>query len=293
MLDSLNYWTKKTLNLATKGNYLDRLLEIYPANVPPERPLPEPIRRRIINYYNQKRFEELVVFLISLDKKHPFPIEHPYAALLRGLRKEQRGSVIKRNPRVVEELANLLVSLGLENILRGLERPKDINRTLGAAFKRWINEKFTKDPFRVVKDYKMLPTCSDTEICIYAGPDEKIAEFIKVYLRLKEPVKGFFDRDIIVKVKDTYVIGEARFLSTPGGSQTRDLENTLRFVENMEKIAKNTTKVKVKGIALVDGIVWFHRPYINMITRQAINDKVVMSVLFLEEYLLDLFNKLP
>ena len=294
MPSSLNYWTKKTLNLATKGNYLDRLLEIYPAKLPPGRPLPDRIRQIIIDLYQKEKYEELVVLLIDLkDKNYPFPIEHPYAALLRHLNREQRDSVIERNPQIVKELADLLVSLGLNNILRGVERPKDINRTLGMAFKTWVNKKFTKTPFRVVNDYTLLLACPNNEICIYAGPDEKIAEFIKLHLGLKEPAERFFCRDIVAKVKGLYVIGEARFLSTPGGSQNRDLDNTLRFVELMEKLTMSTTNVKVKGIALIDGVVWFYRSYVKRITQRAVNDRVVMSALFLEEYLLDLFNKLP
>lgn len=292
-MSSLNYWTRKTLDLATNSNYLDRLLEIYPAKLPPGRPLPDNIRQTIVNLYHEGKYEELAVLLINLkDRNYPFPIEHPYAALLRHLGRRQRYSVIKRNPRIIKELADLLVSIGLNNILRGVERPKDINRTLGVAFKTWVNKKFTNPLFRVVNEYTLLPTCSNNEICIYAGPDEKIAEFIKLYLRLKEPSERFFDRDIIAKVKDLYVIGEARFLSTPGGSQSRDLDNTLRFVETMENITRNTTDVKVKGIALIDGVVWFFSSYVKQIMQRAINDRVVMSALFLEEYLLDLFNKL-
>jgi len=289
---SVNYWTKKTLDLAAKGDYLDRLLEIYPAKLPPERPLPDALKQTIIDLYQKGKYEDLVVLLIDLkDYDYPFPIEHPYAALLRHLGKDQRSSVIKRNPQVVRELADLLVSLGLNNILGGIERPKDINRTLGVAFKTWVNKKFTNPPFRVVDNYRMLPRCSNNEICIYAGPDYKIAEFIITYLGLREPTKGFFDRDIAARVKDVYVICEARFLSTPGGSQSRDLDNTLRFVETMEEMVARSTEVKLKGVALLDGVVWFYGPYVEQIKARAVNDRVVMSVLFLEEYLLDLFNK--
>ena len=288
----VNYWTKKTLNLATKGDYLDRLLEIYPAKLPPERPLPATVRQTIIDLYQKGKYEDLIVLLIDLkDNNYPFPIEHPYAALLRHLTKAQRSSVIKRNPQILKELADLLVSLGLNNILRGVERPKDINRTLGAAFKTWVSKKFTTPPFKVVDNYATLPRCSSNEICIYAGPDEKIAEFVKTYFGLREPTERFFDRDIVVRVKDTYVIGEARFLSTPGGSQSRDLDNTLKFVETMEEISPMSTKMKLKGGALLDGIVWFYSPYVEQIVKRAVNDRVVMSALFLEEYLLDLFKK--
>jgi len=290
----LNEWAKRTLELATNGNYLDRLLEIYPAKLPPGRPLPQDVKQKIVDLYHKGEYEKLVILLIELkDRNYPFPIEHPYAALLRHLSRTKRYSVIKRNPQIIKELADLLVSLGLNNIIRGVERPKDINRTLGVAFKAWVNKKFRETPFKVVDNHNLLLKCSNNEICIYVGPDEKIAEFIKFYLRLKEPEDRFFDRDIIVKVKNLYIVGEARFLSTPGGSQNRDLDNTLRFVETMENIAGSTTDIKVKGIALIDGVVWFHNSYVKQIKQRAINDRVVMSALFLKEYLLDLFNKLP
>ena len=290
MHSSLNEWTRKTLDLAANKNYLDKLLKIYPAKLPPGRPLPNSKREKIIKLYKKKNYENLVIFLINL--KNPFPIEHPYAALLRHLSKSTRETVIKHNPQIIKELANLLSSLGLDNIIKGVERPKDINRTLGAAFKAWVNKEFNKPPFKVVKDYNKLPKCPDNKICVYAGPDEKIASFIKTHLKLREPNEKFFDRDVLVKVKNLYVIGEARFLSTQGGSQARDLDNTLRFVEIMENIARNTSEVNIKGIALIDGIVWFYEPYIRQIQERATGNKVVMSALFLKEYLLYLFNNL-
>ncbi len=291
-ITDINEWTMKTLDLAEKGNYLDRLLDIYPAQLPPSRPLPPKIRQHIINLYNQRKYDELVILLIELkDLGYPFPVEHPYAALLRHLSKTKRYSVIRRNRKVINELASLLVSLGLNNIIRGVERPKDINRTLGATFKSWIQQNFNINPFRVVSDYNYLPKCPRTEICVYAGPDEKIAEYIRRVLRLKEPSERFFDRDVIAKVKDMHVIGEARFLSTPGGSQNRDLENTLRFVVKMEEISKSFPNVK--GIALIDGVVWYHNPYIRQIKTTAKGNRVVMSAIFLKDFLLDLFNKIP
>ena len=291
MVSEINIWTQKTLDLATKSNYLDKLLEIYPAKLPPSRTLPRDIKNTIIKLYNEKKYVELVILLINLkDINFPFPIEHPYAALLRHLSKRVRPYVIKRNPGIIKELADLVMSLGLDNIVRGVERPKDINRTLGAAFKLWVQKRFSKPPFKIVQDCSYLLKCESNEICIYVGPDEQIAYFIKSYLNLKEPEKGFFDRDIIAKVKDHYIIGEARFLSTPGGSQNRDLDNTLKFVESMEEIAAR--KRDVRAIALLDGVIWFHAPYVRKITRKAIGDRVVMSALFLEEYLLEFFNKL-
>jgi hypothetical protein len=283
----------KTLKLAEEGDYLDKLLEIYPAGLPPERPLPEVIRKEIKELYEAGRYEDLVIRL--LDLRHPFPVEHPYAALLRHLDRSQRMSVIKRNPQIIKVLANILASLGLNNIIRGVERPKDINRALGAAFRNWVGNKFTRTPFRIVDESYQLLRCSrDKEICIFIGSDIEIGSFVRERLRLEEPRARFFNRDILVNVRDTFILGEARFLSTPGGSQSRDLDNILSFVEAMEEISASARNrgIKVKGIALLDGIVWFYGDYVETIKRRAIGDVVVMSALFLEEYLLSFFDKI-
>jgi hypothetical protein len=290
--ENINEWCKKTFNFVRCENYLDRLLEVYPAELPPPRPLPYQIKNRIIELYNAKNYTELVTLLISL-KAHPFPIEHPYASLLRGLNKKDRTIIIGRNPVLVEKLGELLISLGLNNIIKGMERPADINRILGDAFKSWIRRKFVGKHFRVVEESIDLLRCDEGEICMYAGPDEEIGNFMKQYLNLDEPQEGFYNRDVVAHLRGMYIIAEARFLSSYGGSQTRDLENTLRFVERMESISRDAEGrgVKVRGIALLDGITWFNRNYVEMIKKRAIRDRVVMSALFLEEYLLDIFNK--
>jgi len=289
----VNLWTMKTLKLAEEGDYLDKLLEIYPAGLPPERPLPEVIREEIKELYEAGRYEDLVIRL--LDLRHPFPVEHPYAALLRHLDRSQRMSVIKRNPQIIKVLANILASLGLNNIIRGVERPKDINRALGAAFRNWVGNKFARTPFRIVDESYQLLRCSrDKEICIFIGSDVEIGSFVRERLRLEEPRTRFFNRDILVYLRDTFILGEARFLSTPGGSQSRDLDNILSFVEAMEEISAHARNrgIKIKGIALLDGIVWFYGDYVETIIRRAIGDVVVMSALFLEDYLLSFFDKI-
>jgi len=291
---NVNLWTMKTLKLAEEEDYLDKLLEIYPAGLPPERPLPEDIRKKIKELYEARRYEDLVKTL--LDLRHPFPVEHPYAALLRHLDRSQRMSVIEHNPQIIKVLANILASLDLNSIIRGVERPKDINRALGAAFRNWARNKFARAPFKIVDESYQLLRCSrDKEICIFIGSDVEIGSFVRKRLRLKEPRERFFNRDILVNVQNTFILGEARFLSTPGGSQSRDLDNVLSFVETMKEISASARNggIEVKGIALLDGIVWFYRDYVKTIKRRAIGDVVVMSALFLEEYLLSFFDKIP
>jgi hypothetical protein len=290
--ENINEWCKKTFNFVKDENYLDRLLEVYPAELPPSRPLPHHIKNKIVGLYNAKNYTELVALLIGL-KDHPFPIEHPYASLLRGLNEKDRSIIIRRNPVLVEKLGKLLISLGLNNIIKGVERPADINRILGNAFKSWIRREFIGKPFKVVEESTDLLRCDEKEICIYAGPDEEIGSFVKQYLDLDEPQEGFYNRDMVAYLRGMYIIAEARFLSSYGGSQTRDLGNTLRFVELMERISRDAEDrgVKVKGIVLLDGVTWFDKRYVKMIKEKAIGDRIVMSALFLKEYLLDTFNR--
>ncbi|MCQ4449011.1 MAG: hypothetical protein NO076_07245, partial [Sulfolobales archaeon] len=300
----VNLWTMKTLKLAEEGDYLDKLLEIYSAKLPPNRPLPENIKKEIKNLYEAGKYEDLVNLLLDLDR--PFPVEHPYAALLRHLDEGQRKEVMRRNPQVVKVLANLLASLGPNNIIKGVERRKDINRVLGNAFKKWVKNRFAREPFRIVDDsFNLLRCNTNKEICIFVGPDEKIGSFVRKYLESKGLELGklnlpgkrpeeFFYRDILINVRGMLILGEARFLSTRGGSQSRDLENTLGFVETMEEIsalAKNRG-IEIKGIALLDGIAWFYGKYVETIKQRATGDRVVMSALFLEEYLLSFLGKI-
>jgi hypothetical protein len=295
-LPSINEWCRKTFEIVELEDYLDKLLEIYPAELPPSRSLPPGVKNKIAHLYQERKFKVLINTLLDLKKYgYPFPIEHPYASLLGSLNKRKREELIERNPKVVETISKLLITLGPENIIKGLERPKDINRAMGAAFKRWVRTRFIDPPFNVVNNTFDLLTCKNSSICIYAGPDEKIGEFIREQLRLLEPEEDFFNRDIIARVKDTYVIGEARFLSTPGGSQTRDLKNTLLFLERVADISKSESLkqygIKIRGVVLLDGIVWFYEKYVEEIKNVAVGDRVVMSALLLRDYLLDVFNK--
>jgi len=83
-------------------------------------------------------------------------------------------------------------------------------------------------------------------------------------------------RDFLCKVFDRFVIGEARFFSTPGGSQTRDLRSTLDFVRD-----KTGNAIRV---AVLDGVVWFYRSYVYMVSELG-EDEYALSALLLKDFL--------
>ncbi|MEM1832554.1 MAG: hypothetical protein QXJ97_13615, partial [Desulfurococcaceae archaeon] len=176
MIKEVNMYTQKSVELARSKNYLDKIIDVYPARLPPERPLPANIAENVQKLYEQGRYCDIVQLLLDL-KDHPFPVEHPYASLLRYLRPEERLNVLKRNQRLLEELIFVIKELGVEGIIRGLKRPKDINRMLGYAFKSWIKKEFATQPFKVVDNPHKLITCDQNSICIYGDSDNKISEF--------------------------------------------------------------------------------------------------------------------
>ncbi|MEM4936336.1 MAG: hypothetical protein QW780_04955 [Sulfolobales archaeon] len=295
MDEEVNKYTQKSIELAQSGNYLDRIIEVYPAKLPPERPLPADIMESIQELYEQGKYRDIVLLLLNLED-HPFPVEHPYASLLRHLRQEDRLEILDKNPRLLEELVSVIRELGVEGIIRGVKRPKDINRMLGYAFKSWIKKKFATGPFKVVNNPYKLSTCDRYSICLYVDSDKKISEFAvkKLLLIERDDVtdhyRRIFRRDILVRVRNNYVIGEARFLSTPGGSQGRDLQNILEFIEMSEKV-NTKDNIKLYGIAIVDGIVWFYKEYRDAIIKVAKGNRIVLSALLLKDFLLDIFNQ--
>ncbi|MEM2499650.1 MAG: hypothetical protein QW168_06405 [Sulfolobales archaeon] len=295
MDEEVNKYTQKSIELARSGNYLDRIIDVYPAKLPPERPIPADIMESIQELYEQGKYRDIALLLLNL-KDHPFPVEHPYASLLRHLRQEDRLEILDKNPRLLEELVSVIRELGVEGIIRGVKRPKDINRMLGYAFKSWIKKKFATRPFKVVNDPYELSTCDRYSICLYVDSDKKISEFAvkKLLLIERDDVmdhyRRLFRRDILVRVRDKYVIGEARFLSTPGGSQGRDLQNILGFIERSEE-ANTKDNIKLYGIAIVDGIVWFYKEYLDAIIKVAKGNRIVLSALLLKDFLLDIFNQ--
>jgi len=278
----MNEWTQKTLNLVKTRPYLDMLMNIYPATLTARELLPKDILQLIVSLYKQNKRKELVELLLDL-KAYPFPIEHPYASLLRHLNKTVRKQVLLNNPKLIEILSNLLFNLGLDKILSGIQRPPDINRQMGPAFQNWLKGFFSQKHYAIFS--KDLSTCPEDKICFLDGRDEEIGCYITRNLGITMENEKF-ERDLLVRVGNIYVVGEARFLSTPGGSQTRDLDKTITFVEKVMELGRED----FIAIALIDGIVWYHRPYVNEILKRAKDNIVIMSALLLEDFLLHIFE---
>ena len=276
-----NKWVEKSLKLAWERDYLDQLMNIYPAIPSFREPLPNDLRKKIKESFKHKKNKDLVETILSARKQnYPFPIEHPYAALLGGLPQKTKEVLLDKNPKVINIIAKILFLMGISDVIKGIERPPDINRQMGSLFKQWLKKNFSnKNEYSFNPD---LLKSTKGKIAFFDGADIAIDSYVRQVLKIDIPQLSF-RRDLLVKVNGIIIVGEARFLSTYGGSQTRDIENTLGFVRTV-----NTSDIKnFRAIAIIDGIVWFNTSYKKLIG--GVPDSVpVMSALLIEDYLKEL-----
>ena len=88
-------------------------------------------------------------------------------------------------------------------------------------------------------------------------------------------------RDLLVNIHGKYIVGEARFLSTPGGSQGRDLREALNFVK---RVNNEIALPNLIAVAILDGIMWFYNPYVREL-RSLNSNEHALSSLLLKDFL--------
>lgn len=263
----MNVWAEKSIKIACAAGYLDELCKIYSPIPAADRPLSAEDKARIGTLHSKQKGMELVEFLLQLKRqKHPFPFEHPYISLLA----RKKPNLFKGNPRTVKAIGDMLLAMKPEFIIRGCERPADINRTMGPMFRNWLQSHFPSKGYAVVGRAEFHTAKG---IAFLAGTDADIREYVNTKLGC-DLTRG---TDCLAKVATgRFVVAEARFLSTAGGSQDRDLRVTLDFATSK---AGETIRV-----ALLDGIVWFHSRYLEEIAKLK-ESEYALSALLLEDFL--------
>ncbi len=76
----VNEWIKRSMELANKINYLDRLHTVYPLEIGPERHVDTNLIKDIQKAHSDKNGVGLISSLLELDR---FPIDYPYASMFR------------------------------------------------------------------------------------------------------------------------------------------------------------------------------------------------------------------
>ncbi len=129
----MNEWSKRTLDIIRKTDYLDKLQGIYPHDQG-EREVDGKVIASIRESFRRHDCASLLNRLLDLKK---FPYKDSYVAFLRKDR-----DAIKRNPKTVERICNNLYDMGVEKVIEGVIQPKEANTSRGQQFSRWIRTNF-------------------------------------------------------------------------------------------------------------------------------------------------------
>lgn len=129
----MNQWAIKTIRLAKKKNYLDRLYKVYP-NDPKPREVDTELLTSIEQSFKSENCEDLLVKLLDLDK---FPFKDSYISFLRSDR-----TAIKRNPQTVKRICDTLFNMGFDKVKEGIVAPKEANTSRGPQFTNWAKDNF-------------------------------------------------------------------------------------------------------------------------------------------------------
>lgn len=262
--ESLNPWVQKSINLFYETNYLDRIAEVYNYSMGEQDRIEPNLRRQIRRAHNERDDSELIRLLKELGK---FPYDEPFWYLLKNV-----DGFIDKNPNQVGRIAQNLYRFTDNEIVERIEAESKLNQQTGPMFEKWLKDKF---------DVKNLDEFNDsTEGIIVLGESEEIG---RTYL-VEELNQNVSKRpDLVAKVNDTFVIGEAKWVGQSGGNQGGSATEVVGFCSQQRN--------NVLRIGIVDGYPWITRNPSGSIKNDRICVEVqespynIMTALLLNEYL--------
>lgn len=257
----MNIYTKKSLIITNKKGYLDKLLSIYPVNKAQMREIPQYIQDDVKKAFKNNKKKELLEAFLKTEK---FPVNDPYVASLRHY-----PLLIKDSPKNIIRISDRLYMYDdSDTLIRMASEPKAPSRQFGNSFHKWL----LKIGFKFLDKSAFIKNKSGAFL---QGNEENLDIFAKKILGT-EPEKR---PDFIFKKGDMYYIGEAKFVTDYGGSQDNQVDKALA-------ISKIDTK-NVKGIAILDGIIWFPSN-IKMHEKIKNSNEYILSALLIKEFLTQL-----
>ena len=262
--DELNEWVQQSIALFETTAYLDNLLEIYPLETAVPIHLEQRLKRRIISAHQGRRTEELISILQGEVK---FPYDEPLAYLIKEVE-----NCLQSNPKQITRIANTLYAMTADELVVRLESAPKLNTQMGPMFTNWLRNQF--ELLRIA-DFE-----NATEgIYVLSSSEEEGKTFVNETLNQdlrKRP-------DLVAKVNETYIIGEAKWIGRSGGNQNNQVRDVLDFCRDQ--------RGEVLRVGIIDGFPWATRK----INGSVINDKVnvlvqefpydILSALLLEDYL--------
>lgn len=260
----MNIWTQKSIELANQRNYLDLLYKVYPMSNNLRREMKKEDIQKLNEYYEMRDKNKLLNLLL---KQEVFPIKDSYISYLK-----RDKSAINRNPATVDRIVGMLYEMGINKIIDRTTAPKETNRQIGPLFKNWIDR----------GTIGCIVTKNENEFLEYEGniifnsSDKAMQMFAKNHLGyLRE--KGL---DFIGKFNNTYIIGEAKFLTDFGGHQNAQYEDAMATLAT----SLMKTNKKVLKIAILDGVLYINsqnKMHNNLISK----DEIIISAILLRDFL--------
>ena len=266
----MNKWISKSIRLASGPGYLDRLYEVYPVEQASQRPLNVALWQDVRAEFENENFEKVIELLID-SRNEIFPFKDGYIGYLR-----KHKEAIYTNPNQIRRIATILKDMTFEGVMEACSRPKESNQTIGPMFRNWYRNNSERLGLEVldIKDF-----CNTSRDAILDAGDNTMKEFAKTNLGYSVD-KGL---DFIARVNNTYVIGEAKWITTPGGNQDKSFLDA-RTMATDQNLHKN-----VIPIMILDGVLYLERS--GGLYRKLTGDFSelnIMSALILGEFLNEL-----
>lgn len=262
--NELNEWVLKSIELFENSAYLDNILEVYPLQTARPERLDAQLRRRIISAHQGRRTQELIDILKNEVK---FPYDEPLWYLIKNIE-----GCLNNNPLQIQRIADSLYAMTAEETVIRLESAPKLNTQMGPMFTNWLRNNFD---LLDIDDFRN----STNGIFVLNSSEEAAKSFINDGLHqnlAKRP-------DLVAKVNETYVVGEAKWIGSPGGNQNKQVVEVIDLCRNQ--------RGNVIRVGIIDGFPWAIRKSDGTI----INDKTcvqvqeceydIVSALLLPEYL--------
>jgi hypothetical protein len=266
--EKLNPWVRQSINLFNETSYLDEIGQIYDYSLGEHDEIEEDLRRKIRTAHNNRNDSELIRLLSQLGK---FPYDEPFWFLLKNI-----DGFIEKNPQQVQRITHNLYRLTDLELVETIESESKLNQQTGPMFETWLKSNFE---IKGIEQFK-----ENEHGIVILGENEEIGEkFVKQELNQTVSKRP----DLVAKVDNRYVIGEAKWIGGSGGNQNKSVTEVLDFCSE--------TRGSVLRIGIVDGYPWA-----TMKSGRLINNKIcvrvqestynLMSALLLEEYFQTLLN---
>jgi len=127
-----------------------------------------------------------------------------------------------------------------------------VSKQSGTMFVKWIQKQF---PVMQLSDFERTNRAS-----ILAGSDKSRKQYANSKLNSELEEKGI---DLLLKKDDKFILGQVKFITAEGGGQDNQFYEALRFV--------SSTKGTGIRIAILDGIIWFNKKYLDRIKASGKN----------------------